>query len=283
MMFNKLILIFFLLISSLTAQIKIATTLHPFKEIIQKVVGDRGEVIAMLKPGFSPHTYEVSPSEVKEIESADVLFFGSEDLDGWALRFKNKKRIELIKLLPKDSLLAVKTIDDEHVGTDPHFWTDPLLVKIVLTNILNELCKINPNACLEYETNAKLFSGELDNLYKNINSKLSGIKKKSVMLSHPFFAYFLNRFNLNVAGLIEPIPGKEPTAKDLKKIIDIAIQEKVGAFFIHSQLPEKASQIVSESTGIEIFTLDPIGGIKGRITYEELLLYNSEIILEALK
>ena len=94
---------------------------------------------------------------------------------------------------------------------------------------------------------------------------------------------YLNRFNFNITGLIEPIPGKEPTPRDLKKIIDIAIQNKVGAIFIHSQLPEKAAQIVSESTGIKIYSLDPIGGVQGRITYEDLLLYNTEIIMNALK
>ena len=69
----------------------------------------------------------------------------------------------------------------------------------------------------------------------------------------------------------------------MKKLIDIAIQEKAGAIFIHSQMPEKAAEIISESTGIKFFTLDPIGGVQGRISYEELLQYNTEIIFDALK
>jgi zinc transport system substrate-binding protein len=282
-MLKKIISIFFLLTVPLLSQIKIATTLNPFKEIIQKVAGNRGEVIAILKPGFSPHTYEVSPSEMSDIESADILFFGADNLDGWVKKLVSNRKIELIKLLPEDSLLNVTTIEGEAVGTDPHFWNDPLLVKILSGEIVKELCKIDPEGCNEYKTNATFFSNELDKYYKKIESMFSSLKKKNVMLSHPFFAYFLNRFNFNTAGLIEPIPGKEPTAKDLKKIIDTAIQEKVGAIFIHSQLPENAAKIVSESTGIKIYTLDPIGGIKGRITYEELLLYNTEIIINALK
>jgi len=282
-MFNKLILIFFLLTSSLTSQIKIATTLHPFKEIIQKVVGDRGNAISILKPGFSPHTYEISPSEVKEVESSDALLYGADDLDGWVKKLANKRKIELIELLPKDSLLSVITIEGEVIGTDPHFWSDPLLVKILSKEIAKELCKFDPEGCNEYKNNAIFFANELDKLYEKIKSVFSGLKKKNVMLSHPFFAYFLNRFNFNTAGLIEPIPGKEPTAKDLKKIIDIAIQKKVGAILIHSQLPEKAAQIVSESTGLKTYTLDPIGGVKGRTKYEEILLYNTEIIINALK
>jgi zinc transport system substrate-binding protein len=220
---------------------------------------------------------------MRDIESADILFFGADNLDGWVKKIVDNREIELIELLPEDSLLNVTTIEGEEVGTDPHFWSDPLLVKILLGEIVKELCKIDPKGCNDYKTNATFFSNKLDKLYEKIEPMFLSLKKKNVMLSHPFFAYFLNRFNFNTAGLIEPISGKEPTAKDLKKIIDTAIQKKVGAIFIHSQLPEKAAQIVSESTGIKIYTLDPIGGIKGRISYEELLLYNTEIIINALK
>jgi ABC-type Zn uptake system ZnuABC Zn-binding protein ZnuA len=282
-MLKKLTLIFLLLSPPLSSQIKIVTTLHPFKEIIQKVSGERGIVIAILKPGLSPHTYRVSPSEVKAIEGADVLFYGSEDLDGWVVKYEHKDKIELISLLPKDSLLTVKTNDDEVVGTDPHFWTDPLLIRISALKIADVLCEIDSDGCKEYRENAILFSNELDRLHKKIKSIFSVLEKNNVMLSHPFFAYFLNRFNFKIESLIEPIPGKEPTAKDLKKLIDIAIQTNVAAIFIHSQLPEKAAEIVSESAGIKIYTLDPIGGVEGKITYDELLLYNTEIILKALR
>ena len=52
---------------------------------------------------------------------------------------------------------------------------------------------------------------------------------------------------------------------------------------MQNQLPEKPALIVSESTGIKLFTLDPIGGLEGRYSYEELLLYNTEIIVNAMK
>ena len=282
-MLQKLILIFFLLTFPLLSQIKIVTTLHPFKEIILKVAGKRGEVTSILKPGFSPHTYEVSPSEVKKVESADLLFYGSDDLDSWVLRFDNKNKIELISLLPADSLIRIITINGKSVGLDPHFWSDPLLVKILAMNLADVLCKTDPDGCTEYKKNAKLFSDELDRLYSVIESKLINLKAENVILSHPFFAYFLQRFNLKVVCLIEPIPGKEPTAKDLKKIIDSAIKKNVVAIFMQSQLPEKPALIVSESTGIKLFTLDPIGGVEGRYSYEELLLYNTEIIVNATK
>ena len=109
-MLKKFFFIFFLLTFPLAAQLKFATTIHPFKEIIQRVVGDRGEVIAILKPGYSPHTYEVSPLEVKEVESATALFYGSNDFDGWALKFDNNHRNELISFIPKDLCVTIDSL-----------------------------------------------------------------------------------------------------------------------------------------------------------------------------
>ena len=103
------------------------------------------------------------------------------------------------------------------------------------------------------------------------------------MLSHPFFQYFLNRFDIHLAGIIEVIPGKEPSPRELMKIIKKVKRENVKAIFTHPQLPDRAAESVAEAAGIKVYELDPIGGVTGRVTYNELLLYNTRILFEALK
>ena len=237
----------------------------------------------MLSPGSSPHTFNVSPSEVKLIESADAIFYGAKNLDEWAIGYKNPHKIELLSLLPVDSLLNIFTIRNENVGIDPHFWTDPLLVKIMLPQLTAKLCNIDPDGCKIYEANAKEFSAELETIHREINKNLKQLNKRTFILSHPFFQYFLKRFNFTLAGIIEPIPGKEPTPKELKELIDIALKNDVEAIFTHIQLPDNAAHLLSESTGIKVYTLDPVGGVEGRNSYNEILMYNTGIILKAMK
>jgi len=186
-------------------------------------------------------------------------------------------------LLPVDSLLSIYTIKNENVGIDPHFWTDPLLVKLLLPQITAKLCSIDTDGCIIYEANAEAFSKELESIYNEINKNLMQVKKRTVILSHPFFQYFLKRFKFTLAGIIEPIPGKEPTPKELKELIDIAIKNNVESIFTHIQLPDNAAHLLSESTGIKVYTLDPVGGVEGRQSYEEILKYNTDIILKAMK
>jgi len=276
-----LLVFFFQLI--LAAQPEYVTTIHPFKEILKRVVGERGKVICLLPPGSSPHTYRISPSEVKMIESADALFYGAINLDEWVTGYSNPNKIELLSLLPVDSLLSIYTIKNENVGIDPHFWTDPLLVKLLLPQITAKLCSIDTDGCIIYEANAEAFSKDLDVLYNELNIIINDIDKRSVILSHPFFQYFFKRYKFKVTGIIEPIPGKEPTPKELKELIDIAIKNDVEAIFTHIQLHDYAANLLSESTGIKVYTLDPIGGVKGRESYKEILKYNTGMVMEAMR
>ncbi len=280
---KKISLLVFLFQLTNAAQPEYVTTIHPFKEIIQRVVGEWGKVICLLSPGSSPHTFYISPSEVKVIESADALFYCAKNLDEWAIRYNNPNKIELLSLLPVDSLLNIFTIRNRNVGLDPHFWTDPVLVKIMLPQLAAKLCSIDPDGCKIYKANAEEFSVELELIYREINKNLKQVNKRTVILSHPFFQYFLKRFNFKLAGIIEPIPGKEPTPKELKVLIDIVLKNGVKAIFTHIQLPDNAAHLLSESTGIKVRTLDPVGGVEGRNSYNEILMYNTSIILKALR
>jgi len=280
---KKIFILVFLFQLTNAAQPEYVTTIHPFKEIIKRVVGERGKVICLLSPGSSPHTFNISPSEVKVIEKADAIFYGAENLDEWAIRYVNPHKIELLSLLLVDSLLSIFTIRNENVGIDPHFWTDPLLVKIMLPQLAAKLCSIDPDGCKIYEANAEEFSAELEKTFSEINKNLKRVNKRTVILSHPFFQYFFKRFNFTLAGIIEPIPGKEPTPKELKELIDIARESDVQAIFTHIQLPDNAAHLLSESTGIKVYTLDPVGGVEGRKSYKEILKYNADIILKAMK
>lgn len=268
---------------SIGAQTRFVTTIHPFKMILQEIVGQSGVVDEILPPGASPHTYELRPSELKGIETATAFFYGAENLDGWAARIKTAQRIELLKMLPDQNKLAIQdfTGAGKMIGLDPHFWTDPLTVKALLPALVDTLCKINPRECNRYRINSLRFSTQLDNLTRSIQESVSGLPKKEVLLAHPFFQYYLKRFGFELLGSIETISGSEPTPRELKEIIDRAKQNRLKVILTHAQIPDRPAQLIAEATGAKIVELDPIGGVAGRETYEELLLYNTNILMQA--
>jgi zinc transport system substrate-binding protein len=282
-------------------QVKYVTTIHPFQEILKSIVGDRGEVHRILPPNASPHTYELRPSDIKMMKAATALFYGSENLDAWALRFENTNRIELLELVDPDFLIYFQSehhdeandvthdknheIDHHHdaSGVDPHFWTDPLTVKSLLPALTEKLCAVDPEGCDQYRNNSLRFSYQLDSLHIAIEQQLAPIHGSHVMISHPFFQYYFQRYGIELIGTVEKIPGREPTAKELKRLIDEVEQKNVKAIFDHVQLPDRAAKLIAETTGIKVVRLDPLGGVPGRESYRDMLLYNTEIIRGALR
>lgn len=292
--------VLFLFSSIALAQPQYVTTIHPFKTVIQEIVGEQGKVHRLLPPGASPHTYELRPSDAKIIDAARAIFYGADNLDGWVLKFSNAHQIELIKLVDPAALIHFHEPankphsaahhehrtgpDQDHSAVvDPHFWTDPLTVKSLLPALVQQLSALDPANQAVFESNARRFSRQLDSLHQQLTSMLAPIAGSKVMISHPFFQYFFKRYDIHLVGIVEAIPGKEPTPRQLKGYIEQVKQQRVKAIFDHLQLPDRAAKLVAEAAGIKICQLDPLGGVAGREGYDELLLYNARLILEALR
>jgi zinc transport system substrate-binding protein len=273
---------------------QIVTTIYPFKAIIQEIVGDKFEVKSVLPAGADPHTYEMLTSDFKTIQNSAAFFYGSEALDGWAARIDLDNKIEMLKLVPEDFLIEIKVHnhfdehhhhedDEESLGIDPHFWVDPITVNSMLTNLLHELVKIDPDNAEYYKNNADKFSIKLSELDERLNEETADIKFRNVFTAHPFYSYFFVRYGFIVAGSIEIAPGYHSTPKDIKQLMELVKKQNVKAIFTHKQHNDKPAKVLAESTGIKEFEMDPIGGVPGMMTYEEIILHNLDILKKALK
>jgi ABC-type Zn uptake system ZnuABC Zn-binding protein ZnuA len=253
--------------------------------ILKELTGT--EAACLLRAGDSPHTHALRPSSVMEVEQADFFFYGHEHLDRWALDLPQEHIISLNALLPDKFTLTIKsyfgTSRDKILGEDPHFWMDPLAVNALITFLVDTLCVKLPSKCTIFKENALIFSQKLTQLTDQISILVKPLQNKSVLLAQPFFQYYLSRFGINLAGIIEPIPGKEPTAKDIEEMIRVVREKEVTAVLVNEQLSDRAALLISESTGIPVIALDPIGGRTGRSTYNELMAYNTHQLLKLIK
>jgi ABC-type Zn uptake system ZnuABC Zn-binding protein ZnuA len=261
---------------------------HPLEAILGELTRGRAEVDNLLPAGASPHTYEPVPSDLRRAESATALFFVSPSLDGWAARLPARDKIEVLALVPRDARLPDLEVHETHAGEteaggDPHFWTDPLLVKAVVPGLVEQLCRLDPAGADLYRRNGAHFTEQLDVLHAEISRRLAPLAGRPVVLFHPSFQYLIHRYGLELAGVVEPSPGKEPTPRRLEHIVQLVRRRGVKAVFGEPQLPRRAAENVAEAAGVKLFLLDPMGGVPGRLTYAELLNYNARVLVEALQ
>ncbi len=272
------------------SQPQYVTTIQPLAAVLSQITAGQAEITRLLPRGASPHTYEPRPSDLKTAHNALALFYVSDDLDGWAKRLKQEPAFEVFGFVP--ITMHLESIADclenhdhgHHLGEiDSHFWLDPLAVKAVLPQLVNSLNQAEGKVNPVYEKQAKQLSVEFDQLHQWVEKTLKPVKGKSVVFTHGGFQYYLNRYGLKIAGLIEPSPGKTPSPRRIKELIDLVRKHNVKAIFSEPQLANSPAKVLAEAAGIQVAEVDPLGGVDGRLTYQEIIRYNTETILEALK
>ncbi len=159
---------------------------------------------------------------------------------------------------------------------------DPLAVQALLPRLTDYLIKfttLDPN---ELKINMDRFSFDLSDLHREIETKTMPHKGTGVILSHPFFNYYLKRYGFRIVGIIEKLPGQHPTPKSLQKMIDNLINNDVKIILTHPAHADDIAGLISESAGIPVCEMDPMGMNKQIKTYQDLIRFNTKLLLESL-
>lgn len=262
------------------------TTIPPFAMILEPIVEGRGTVVPLLEPGTSPHTHDPRPSDLRAVEGSAAVISGAEPLDAWAADLPAARHLVLLDLLPvpaRRSMSGGRVSPASGVPVDPHFWSDPLTVRQLLPPLVDSLCAVDARGCTTYRANADTLAMQLGALAGRLRVMLEPVRDVPVLLAQPFFRYFLYEYGPRLVGVIEPQPAKEPSPRRLQDLATQARSDSVRAIFTQHQLPPRSAEVVAEAAGVPLHSLDPLGGIEGRTTYEALMLYNARQIVKALR
>ncbi|MBL6604829.1 MAG: zinc ABC transporter substrate-binding protein [Alphaproteobacteria bacterium] len=84
--FKRTLLATTFLITSTTlshADIKVVASIKPIHSLVSAVAQGIGEPILLVKGAGSPHTYSLKPSQAKELQQADIVFWMGRDLEAF--------------------------------------------------------------------------------------------------------------------------------------------------------------------------------------------------------
>jgi len=278
-----------------TEEVRYTVTIPPLALIVDPVVDGRASVTTLLEPGDSPHTYEPRPSDLRAVQNSEALLFGASVLDGWTSDLPADRRWAMLDMVPAPHVRSLHG-GHNHGGTasasadapssatpDPHFWMDPLAVEALLPVLVDSLCAADAGGCSVYRANADTFATRLQRLDEQLRTRLQPVRHTPVLLSQPFFHYFAGRYGPHVVAVVERSPGQEPSARRIERMVDRARTARVQAIYSQQQLPARASEAVAEAAALPMHTLDPLGGVSGRDTYDALLLHNADVIWSTLQ
>jgi zinc transport system substrate-binding protein len=262
-------------------KIKTFVSILPAAYFVERVGGTNVEVSVLVGPGQDPHTFEPTPKLVAKLADAKVLFkmgfpFEETIIKKMGATFKNvevvdlQKGIKLRTMTEEESQAEEAEHEHEHghgeaeehehhheAGEmDQHTWLNPKLAKVQAKTIANTLIRIDPSHKAQYEKNLKKFQSDLDAVDQHLRKALAPLKGKTFFVFHPAFGYFGEAYGLKQIPV--EIEGKEPTAKQLARLIDLAKEESVRVIFVEPQFSQKSANALARSIGGAVVPLDPL-------------------------
>jgi len=270
-------------------KLKVAASISPLADFARQVGGDKVSIILLLPPGASPHTYEPTPRTIREIATAKIFIKVGTGFESWADKLVAAANPGIITIdCSKGIDLLTLDGNSGHAhatghNIDPHIWLDPRICITIVEKIRDAFSVIDPSNALLYKKNAGSYIRELRALDKEIEEAVGDFRTKKFITFHPAWNYFARRYGMEVIGVIEEGPGKEPTPKHLGNLLDKLKRLDTRVVIAEPQFSPRTAEAIAREAGGKVITLDPVGGQKGRETYIETMKYNLSKMKEAME
>lgn len=262
------ILVILVLQTSLFAKPVVVVSIQPEKTFVEKIAKNKVNIVTMVSPGESPHTYEPKPSQMVSISNAVIYFsIGIGFEDAWLNKFHvQNPKLSIVDISQNITKIAMEghhhdehieghvhhyEKEEHHSELDPHTWTSPKNVAIMAQTIYETLAKIDPDNKIFYKQNLNTFLQEIANTDKKIRTILGKLKPKSAfMVYHPAWGYFAKEYGLK--QIVVEIEGKNPKPKEMIKFVKEIKEEKVNVIFTQPEFSDKAAHIIAQEAHIKV-------------------------------
>lgn len=244
-------------------RIPVVVSVPPQAYFVERIGGDRVRVEVMIPPGYSHVDYPLTPRTTLALSRAALYVkvghpgfeFERQHVDPFLER---NPAIRVVDMSRGMTLLEGGHEEHEghsHTAGDPHVWVAPATVAVAARNIAAALERADPAHAGEYRANLGAFLADIDRLDREIRARLADRRSRKFIVYHPDWGYFAEQYGLEQIAIESG--GKEPSARRLIQLIELARREEVKVVFVQGGFPRKSAQVIAEAVGGEVLTADP--------------------------
>ena len=251
------------------------TSIVPQEYFVERIGGDRVAVQALVTPGSSPATYEPTPRQMAALSEATIFFRIGVPFEN-AFIPKIERTMKGLRIVDTRKGITLRRMKAHHHyhgereeadhaghgdhahkgGSDPHVWLSPRLVKVQAQTIADALIASDPAGKAAYEKNLAAFLKDLDALDAHLVEALAPVKGKTLMVFHPAWGYFADAYGLEQEPI--EIEGKDPSGRQVARMIDMAKDEGVRVIFVQPQFSKKSAKRIADAIGGAVVPIDPL-------------------------
>ena len=238
--------------------ITIAASFYPIAEIVERVGGDKVNVLNLTPAGTDAHEVELTAQQLQQLQDAKVTFYLGEKFQPSIF-----KAISSVKS-PTVDLLKVTPAKGFSCGTcesDPHVWLDPANMILMTDAVANELSAARPDLADMIASNASAYKQELTEVGSLIDTKFKHCASTMLVTSHWSFGYFAARAGLVPSSLNALNPDGQLSAQQLEKLTTELKNAHVSTVFSEEMVASTLVTTVAKAIGASVDALQPLEGI----------------------
>ncbi len=238
------------------APLNVLATVGMIADVAQNIAGDCAEVQSLLGPGTDPHSYSATPSDVRKLASAELIFYvdaALEDRMADVLAGMSDRT-------PTVGLLATTFADDTLLDDpdapgqpDPHLWMDVSRWAQIAPVIAENIAAQRPDCAESMAANVADYTGKLGALHGWVGAAIASIPEGQRLLvtAHDAFYYFADAYGIEASEAIEGISTtSEASIGDIRAVADFVIARNVPAVFVETTInPRTIEALVEEVRG----------------------------------
>ncbi|PMZ92203.1 MULTISPECIES: zinc ABC transporter substrate-binding protein ZnuA [unclassified Pseudomonas] len=265
----------FLLIGSAQAEVKVLTSIKPLQLIAAAVQDGVAIPEVLLPPGASPHNYALRPSDVRKVQSVDLLYWIGPDMEGFLPRVLNGRTLPNVAVQDLPGMKLRRFAEDSHShaeeadehdhdhrpgSLDAHLWLAPVNARVIATKMAADLSAADPDNAARYQSNLKAFDGRLDALDARLKKRLGDVQGKPYFVFHEAFDYFEDTYGLKHVGVFSVAAEVQPGAQHVAAMR--ARLQEVGKTCVFSEPPlrPRLAETLVAGLPVKLAELDALGG-----------------------
>lgn len=262
-------------IGSAQAEVRVLTSIKPLQLIAAAVQDGVAIPEVLLPPGASPHNYALRPSDVRKVQSVDLLYWIGPDMEGFLPRVLRGRSLPSVAVQDLPGMKLRRFAEDSHShaeeadehdhdhrpGTlDAHLWLSPVNARVIATRMAADLSAADPANAARYQDNLKAFSERLDALDTRLKARLAGIAGKPYFVFHEAFDYFEDAYGLKHTGVFSVAAEVQPGAQHVAAMR--ARLQQVGKTCVFSEPPlrPRLAETLVAGLPVKLAELDALGG-----------------------
>ena len=253
-----------------TSKLKVVTSTFLIASVVERVGGERVDVVNIIPPAQCPGHFDVKPGDIQKLADADLFF-----LHGW----QGEMFAQDLIASANNPDLTVVTVDIEGLGSD---WMTPPGQLAATDKISDALCQVDAENGSAYQQLATEYKDKIAAKEAEIKAKLNQFNLSEVnVMCAEMQAGFVKWVGFNI---ITTYDRNDPSIPQVvRELVDTGREENITLIIDNLQSGQDAGLPIAMDIGCQRIILSNFpGGFDNTETWEKAIDRNIELILEAI-